>query len=477
MPFRIRALALLVCCSLLVACASVPQTPVADRLQPQLEALEAWQQQRNGQRVSLLSDLVAVPALQRLVQRGLANNPGLQQNALAIDIARQALVGARGGLLPQVSAGVGREEIRSGDGQFKSSLDVSWALDITGRLSDGVNVQQASVVRAVPVDRYGRDLLAANIMDIWLQQVQQARLTAIEQQRLQVLEQNEQTIVERYRKGLDELTGLETARSNSASARATLAQYQENARALQRAMAVLLGETAYTAQVSTDYPSVIVPLAGLPVQDLGRRPDLQQAYLDTRIADLNRDIAYKALLPSFSLTLALSDSAGALRESLFTSPAWSLLGQLSAPLFRGGQLRADVERARLSAEQRYWAYRGALLSAVKEVEDALGQERALTAQQQHIESALASAERSYNNYLKKYREGLVPFLDLLTVQTGTFDLQAQQSQIIYQRLSNRITLGLALGLGIGPDVAASESVANPLSTTASIGGGTTDDHE
>jgi len=446
MPFYLRTLGCLLLCSALTACSSVQQIPVTERIPPQLDALDAWQQQRNGQPVSLLSDLVDAPELQTQIAQGLANNPGLQQSALAIDIARQSLRSARGGLLPQASLGLGREE-SDGSGQFKSSLDVSWALDITGRLADGVSAQQLSVASAISLDRYGRDLLAANIMDIWLQQVQQAQLIAIEQQRLQVLEQNEQTIVERYRKGLDELTGLETARSNSASARATLAQYQENAHTLQRAMAVLLGETKHQAAVSDQYPSVQLPLAGLPAQDLGRRPDLQQAYLDVQIADLNRDIAYKALLPSFSLQLALSD-AGNLRDALFSSPAWSLLGQLSAPLFRGGQLRAEAESARLSAEQRYWVYREALLKAVKEVEDALGQERSLAAQQNHIEEALASAERSYNNYLKKYREGLVPFLDLLTVQTRTFDLQAQQSQIIYQRLSNRISLGLALGLGI-----------------------------
>ncbi|MCV6588289.1 MAG: TolC family protein [Marinobacterium sp.] len=452
----------LVLCGVLGACTHIsgglPDQGMAERSQQQLAAVPGWQQQLHGQPVSQLSDLIDSPALAQRIARGLAGNPGLQQTALAVEIARQARASRAGALLPQLSAGLNYSDSDNGYGQFKSALDVSWALDMSGRLGDGVAAQQARVASAVSAERYSRDLLAVSIMDIWLQQVQQARLIAIEQQRLQLLEQNELTIVERYRKGLDVLTGLETARSNSASARATLAQYRENARTLQRAMALLLGEPASQLAersgtvVGTEYPAVVMPLAALPAQDLSRRPDLQQAWLDIRVADLNRDIAYKALLPSFSLQLALSDTGSGLRQSLLTSPAWSLLGQLSAPLFQGGTLRAEAESARLTAQQRYWAYRETLLKAVKEVEDALGQERALSAQQQHVETALASAERSYNNYLKKYREGLVPFLDLLTVQTRTFDLQVQQSQVIYQRLSNRITLGLALGLGVNSSV-------------------------
>ncbi|WP_458576064.1 TolC family protein [Aliamphritea spongicola] len=70
----------------------------------------------------------------------------------------------------------------------------------------------------------------------------------------------------------------------------------------------------------------------MPAQDLGRRPDLQQAYLNIRIADLNSAIAYKALLPSLSLNLSLSQSDASFRNALFTSPAWGLLNRITAPV-------------------------------------------------------------------------------------------------------------------------------------------------
>ena len=117
-------------------------------------------------------------------------------------------------------------------------------------------------------------------------------------------------------------------------------------------------------------------------------------------------------------------------------------------MFQGGALRAQVDIAKLNAEQAFWEYQDTLLSAVNEVENALGQEQSLTQQQLQISKALASAKRSYSNYQSKYQQGLVDILDLLTVQQQVYDLQAQLSQINYTLLTNRIDLGLALGLGV-----------------------------
>ena len=71
-----------------------------------------------------------------------------------------------------------------------------------------------------------------------------------------------------------------------------------------------------------------------------------------------------------------------------------------------------------------------------------------TQQQQYMDIALQSAERSYDNYLSKYQQGLVDILDLLTVQQQVYDLEATLAQIHFSLLTNRIDLGLALGLGV-----------------------------
>ena len=155
-------------------------------------------------------------------------------------------------------------------------------------------------------------------------------------------------------------------------------------------------------------------------------------------------MSYKALLPSITLSASLSDLAKTPSQALLTSPVWSLLGNLSAPLFQGGALRAQVDIAKLNAEQAFWNYQDILLTAVNEVEDTLGQEQSLNTQQEQLQSA----QRSFSNYQSKYQQGLVDILDLLTVQQTVYDLQAQLTQLHYTLQTNRIDLGLALGLGV-----------------------------
>jgi outer membrane protein TolC len=193
---------------------------------------------------------------------------------------------------------------------------------------------------------------------------------------------------------------------------------------------------------------VLIPLASLPKQDLARRPDLQGAFFDLEAEEFRTKAAYKALLPSISLELALSDTASSPSAALLTSPLWSLLGQLSAPIFDGGYLRSQAKVAELTAENAYWIYQETLLTAVNEVENSLGQEKSLTLQQKHLQDALDSAIRSFANYQEKYREGLVDISDLIDAQTNSFDVQEKLVQVKYNRLVNRIDLGLALGLGV-----------------------------
>ena len=172
------------------------------------------------------------------------------------------------------------------------------------------------------------------------------------------------------------------------------------------------------------------------------------AYANIKTREYETKAAYKALLPSVNLSAALSDTASTPAQALLTNPVWSLLGQITAPLFQGGALRASIDTSELAVLNSWWGYQSTLLTAVQEVEDALSQEQSLTLQSVAINEALVNAERSSENYTSKYRQGLADVLDLLTVYQQTYNLKAQLLQLHFNQLSNRIDLGLALGLGV-----------------------------
>ena len=397
-----------------------------------------------------ITDLVNLPELDSFITQALETNPSLQQSVVALNIAyaQQGITAAD--RLPTVEASFSGKAQEDSDDTYTADLTVGWELDLWQKLADSSNAAMKDVMSSQASLQGAQDLVVANLMRTWLEISLKQQLVTIEEQRLGVLENNEDLVLARYKSGLGSLEDLDNAKSNSASTMATLADYREQLASSKRSLTLLTGQwvgESLDVSIPVVFPEVLNPLDVMPDQNLSRRPDLQSAFLNIEAEALRTDAAYKAMLPSISLSASLTDMAESPSEALLTGPLWSALGQVSAPLFQGGKLKSQAEVAQLTTEQSYWAYQETLLNAVNEVENTMGQEGSLALQQQHLALALESAQRSFISYEEKYRQGLVDIFDLLTVQQQTYDLEAQLTQTIYNRLINRIDLGLALGLG------------------------------
>lgn len=400
--------------------------------------------------VMVLSDLVDLPELKAFINNALKHNPSLQQSIVALNIAYAQQGITTADRLPTLDANFSGKAEENRAETYTTELTIGWELDLWQKLSDSNNAALKDIASSQSNLQSTQDLVIANIMRTWLEVSLKQQLLHIERQRLAVLENNQILVLERYRAGLGSLEELDNAKTNSASTRSTVVDYQEQVASSKRSLVLLSGQWTgddVMFNVADTFPQVLNPLEGMPTQDLARRPDLKSAFFTIEAETLRTDAAYKAMLPSISLSASLSDMAESPSEALLTGPLWSALGQVSAPLFQGGKLKAQADIAKLTTEQSYWLYQETLLNAVNEVENAMGLEGALEKQQQHLTLALESAQRSFVSYEEKYRQGLVDIFDLLTVQQQTYDLEAQLTQAIYNRLVNRIDLGLALGLG------------------------------
>jgi NodT family efflux transporter outer membrane factor (OMF) lipoprotein len=414
-----------------------------------------WQaQDATAEDVSQLTDLVdiqAIPNLTNFIQEALNNNANLQQTLMTLRTAQVAIDVAEADQNVNLSAGSSASKAKNENSGYSNNLNISWELDLWQKISNGVsaaNFQAASVEAAY---QSARDSLVANVLREYINILSQQQFLNIERARLTVFENNETVILNRYRTGLGSLDDLDTARTSSATIQATLAQYEYNLATARRTLAVLLGrqdQSLTELDQSSSFPDVLLPLANLPKQNLSRRPDLQAAYYTLKASEFEVDVAYKALLPSINLSAALSDSASSATDALFTNPLWSLLGQMTAPLFQGGALRAQVEIEKLASVNAWWLYQELLLNAVQETQNALDNERALTERKKYTSMAIDNAERSVKTIEGQYRQGLANILDLVLVYNSRFDLQSQLIQLQASQLQNRINLGLALGLGV-----------------------------
>lgn len=469
-------------CILLSACTSTDDRALSESASSSTGNNVVWQsqaqQQESTQTLLLNSDTTLIdvidikelPHLAGYIDEALSSNASLQQSLITLRKAQVAIDSAKADRNLNVDASISASKSEttnssastssntnsstssnSSSPSYSASMNVSWELDLWQKISDGISAANLDAASARASYQSARDSLVANVVRSYIDVLTQQQLLNIEQSRLTVLENNEAVILKRYSTGLGSLDDLDTARTSSANTRATIAQYENALLTAKRTLAVLLGrqnQSLNELNTQVSFPDVLLPLTTLPKQDLARRPDLQAAFYALKATEFEVDVAYKALLPSISLSASLSDNASTPSQALFTNPLWSLLGQMTAPLFHGGALRAQIEDAKLTSANAWWQYRETLLTAVQETQNALDSETALSARISHTNVALANAERSVSTIEGQYRQGLADILDLLSVYDTRFNLQAQAVELHAQKLQNRIDLGLALGLGV-----------------------------
>ncbi len=445
-------------CSLLptfcfvTACVTMPaQEDYLQQIQHEQSQVTPWTQINTATTQTALTDLIQSESLDQLLETAFANNPSLQQTLLTLQIRQAQLSQTDAARLPQISAGFSAANEQDTTASYSSNISINWQLDLWGKLKADSQAASLDIEQQQLLYQSARDTLASQVINAWLNLTATQHAIEIEQKRLSTLTQNETFILQRYRSGIGNLEDLDNARSAVSQSKASLENNRESYRQQHRQFRQLLGQSELPSIIETPtYPEVQLSLADMPQQTLARRPDLQAAYIAIQAASLRTEVAYKDLLPSLDLGAALTDSASTPHESLLASPVWSLLGQLTAPLFQGGELRAATEIAELNTAYSYQSYRETLLTAINEIEQTLSLETTLDIQQQHIRQALKNSQNSLEQYQRSYRNGLVDILDLLAVQQQTYDLEAQLDDLIYQQLSNRINLGLALGLGVTP---------------------------
>lgn len=101
-------------------------------------------------------------------------------------------------------------------------------------------------------------------------------------------------------------------------------------------------------------------------------------------------------------------------KSIFKDWAYSFAGNLFAPIFYGGELNAEIDRNEAVKNQRLYEYGQAVLTAFREVEDALIQEQKQLERIEVIEEQIDLIRQSYEQLRVQYFNGAGNYLDVLT---------------------------------------------------------------
>lgn len=334
--------------------------------------------------------------------------------------------------------------------QFNVGASVSWVPDVFGRVNaqvkqDWLNLEavkhdleamhQALIARLVT-----SRIELASLLDQkkWLQEILDNRTKVLN------LTQG------RYDRGHGG-TGsadLYLAKEAVSSLKASLASFDQRVLGTRHAINVLLGKWPSTPQEDPAFldelPKTIPDV--LPIHLLDRRPDLKASQLRMEASKKGIDVAVRRLYPSlqFQATPAFRSTG---LSSLFRKDRFfmSLVGSISAILFQGGRLKANIRRQGYNAQEMATAYAEQILNAVSEVERLLYNEHKLAEAYGHQKDAAKHLNQAFDAFEQRFVAGLIPLKTLLDIAQRKQSLEQAAIGMKQQLWTNRVSLILALG--------------------------------
>lgn len=393
--------------------------------------------------------------LEQMVAYALVNNYQLRADSINLEIAKERLQVSAATDFPELSLAISnarRKQVTNDTSSYQTdadiSVDLSYEIDLWGKLSDEQNQNRLSYAAAQANYQQSKLTLVANISKAWFDLTQAQQLLNLYQERADNLQRNLVMIQSSYQLGLNDALDVYLTKNDVNQELARVAQQEQTLKLQSRALELLLGDYPYAKKVAEqELPFIATDIdLGLPAQLLTRRADIQASWLELLALDAGLAVAHKQRFPSFNLNASVSDNATELNNLLDGGAlAWSLLGNITTPLFNAGRLQSLEQQAKLAVEQKEQQYLQQVYQAFADVENSISERESLAQRYRYYlkaqENALAAEKLSFDQYLR----GLVTYTTVLESQRRSFDAQTTVIQLTNQLLQNRIEIYSALG--------------------------------
>jgi multidrug efflux system outer membrane protein len=443
------------CASLSSREATLPDTPVVPATwfgqapsDQTPTALAQWWQRFND------------PQLGALVTQALQANTDVRTAQAALRQSRALRDVKSADLGPQAGASASAQRGKSGgndaSNSFQAGFDASWEPDVFGGKRSALNASEADAQAAQTSLANVQVSIAAEVAATYIDlRALQERLAIA---RGSLAAQSETLQITRWRAQAGLVSSLDVEQGVAASEQ-TSAQIPSLTTSIAQdlnSLAVLTGQTPGaplgTLATAADVPQAPVDLAlAFPAETLRQRPDVRTAEYRISAALARVSQADAALYPSFQIGGSLGLRAltlGALTDG--ASVVSSLLASISVPLFDGGGARSQVRAQEAALEQSRISYQATVLTALKDVEDALVSLQGNRERLARLQAASVAAANADLLARQNYSSGLIDFRAVLDTQRTLLSTQDSVASTGAGVSADHVRLYKALGGGWTP---------------------------
>lgn len=411
------------------------------------------------------------PVTTQLVHQALENNYDLKAAAARVLQAQAGLAEAKGRLWPDISFNFSRTMSRSNTfapgsyspfGVLKSSViktrsytpnfSISYVLDLFGKLRRMERAAWADLLAAEASEQAITNSLIASVViariNIATIQKQLAIARANTDNWQKTLKSTESRYIGASERGRALDVGL--ARENFEASKSAELILESALIKAQNALDVLLGRRPGSSEglplTLPNLPDLTPVPVGVPAMLLDRRPDVKAAELALRSSNEQIGVSVAQLFPDLTLAGSLGWQSYK-SDDIFIEEAYVYSTVLRAiqPLFKGGQLRARVDAAKARYSELGANYAQTVLTALREVEDALANEQLLQTRHETLEDRLEKAVTAETIAKRRYMTGVGQMITVLETERRRRLAEDELNSIKGELWSSRVNLFLALG--------------------------------
>ena len=399
--------------------------------------------------------------LSAFVEQALLANVDVRIAAGRVEEAAAGLADVAGARLPQVDASAGAAQSKVSDNGYtpisstngrnrtvyRAGLATSFELDFWGKLRRATEAARAQLLATTEARTQVELAVAASVVRAYAL-AQSAAVQQRSAEELVAIRTEERRIVgARFAVGSANASDRAQAEVNVAAAVATLSDARRVRANAEHLLGFLVGRPDLVLPTAGSVALVPPPpAAGLPVDLLRRRPDVLAA--EQALVAANARIGYvkATYLPSFTLTGALGSESRDLAQLFTAASATSSLGvDLRAPVFDFGRGAARVEGAVALQHQAAATYEKAVLTAFREVRDALSDVRETIESARAAELRESSAQEAFRVAEVRQAAGQLPLAEHLLARRLLAESTAAVARVRHDRIGAQVDLIKALG--------------------------------
>lgn len=403
------------------------------------------------------------PILQGYIKKGLENNLDIKIAMQNIAAAEATMKQGKAGYFPTLSAGADwtHQEL-SRNSQFGALLqdrstnqyqltgNLSWEADIWGKIRSNKRAANAVYLQTTAANQAVKTQLIANIAATYYQLLSVDAQIKLAEKTLVNRDKSVETIVALKKAGNVTEVGVKQTEAQKYATQIIIADLKNSIIILENTISILMGQGPAKVERSTFESQSMQPTItlGVPATLLRNRPDVIAAEYNLISNFEQTNVAKSNFYPTLKVTATGGLQSIDLKEWFSANSIFAnVITGLTQPIFNQRQIKTRFEIAKANQEKAYLQFEQSLLTAGKEVSDALAQYNnetyKLTVREKQVDALNKATD--YSDELLTY--GLANYLEVLTVKDNALNAELSLIDNKFQQYKAIIQLYRALGGG------------------------------